>query len=533
MNKLYYGDNLEILRKHIPDESVDLIYLDPPFNSNRAYNVIFHDKTGKAPQAQIEAFEDTWYWSEETQISFDEIMEGDNKPELKDMMRAFLEFMNTSNLMAYITMMAIRLIELHRVLKPTGSLYLHCDPTSSHYLKILIDQIFGIKNFRNEVIWKRTDAKGNVLKKFGWIHDRLLYYTKGPDWTWNQQYLPYDQDYIDSFYNKVDKRGRRYQATDLTAPMSRASKGQVYSWKGYTPPPSRCFVYNKEKMKELDRDGKIEYTSKGCPRLIRYLDKMKGNKCPDMWTDIKIAQKGERLSYPTQKPMALLERIILTSSNKGDVVMDPFCGCGTAVAAAEKLDRKWIGIDITYLAISLIKNRVLDHFPNAKFEIEGEPKSVEDAQQLFKQSPFQFESWAVSKVGGQPFKSTGGGDTGIDGFLYFKDYELKYHKVVIEVKGGKYQPRDIRSLAHVIEREKAPMGLLLSLEEPTKGMKRDASALGKWKMPGSKKSYPVIQIVTIEDLFKGKMPDLPDTSETLRKAKRVKRIIEENLEFVL
>lgn len=533
MNKLFYGDNLDILRKHVLDESVDLIYLDPPFNSNRAYNVIFHDKTGKAPQSQMQAFEDTWYWTEETQKAFDEIMQGDYKPELKDMMNAFLEFMNTSNLMAYLTMMGIRLVELHRTLKPTGSIYLHCDPTATHYLKILLDQIFGIKNYRNEIIWKRTDAKGNVLKKYGWINDRILFYTKSDEWIWNQQFVQYDEEYVESFYNKVDKKGRRYQATDLTAPMSRAAKGQIYSWKGYTPPPSRCFVYNKEKMEELDKAGRIEYTGSGCPRLIRYLDEMEGNKCPDIWLDIKIAQKDERLPYPTQKPVALLERIIRTSSNEGDIIMDPFCGCGTAVVAAEKLNRKWIGIDITFLAVALIKKRIYDHFPQTKFQIIGEPKSVDDARQLFKQSPFQFESWAVSLLGGQPYKSSGGGDTGMDGFLYFKDYEKNYHKIIIEVKGGNYQPKDVRALAHVLKREKSPMGLLVALEEPTKGMIRDATALGKWSMPGSKKSYPVIQIVTIEDLFDGKLPSLPDTSETLKRAKRVKRIIEENLEFVL
>lgn len=308
MNKLYFGDNLEILRKYIADESVDLVYLDPPFNSQRAYNIIFQDKTGKAATSQIHAFEDTWTWSMESQAALDEIMTGKYPLELKDMMKAFRQFMGTSNLMAYLTMMAVRLFELHRVLKSTGSLYLHCDPTASHYLKILLDQIFGQKNFRNEIIWKRTDAKGNVQKKFGWIHDRLLFYTKGQEWIWNQQFVPYDPEYVDQFYIKVDKNGRRYQADNLTAPMSRASKGQVYSWKGYTPPPTRCFVYNKEKMEQLDREGRIEYTGKGCPRLIRYLDEMEGNKCPDIWLDIRFPQKSEQLPYPTQKPVALLER---------------------------------------------------------------------------------------------------------------------------------------------------------------------------------------------------------------------------------
>lgn len=522
MNKLYYGDNLEILKKYIPDESVDLIYLDPPFNSQRAYNVIFHDQTGKEPASQIQAFEDTWTWTGDTQDAFDEIMAGNYPLELKDMMKAFKEFMKTTNLMAYITMMAIRLVELRRVLKETGSIYLHCDPTASHYLKVLLDQIFGIKNFRNEVIWKRTDAKGNVQKKYGWIHDRLLFYTKTNKWIWNQQFIPYDEDYIEQFYNKMDSNGRRYQADNLTAPMSRASKGQVYSWKGYTPPPSRCFVYNKKKMEELDKQGKIEYTSKGCPRLIRYLDEMEGNKCPDIWLDIKIASKDERLGYPTQKPQALLERIVQASSNESDVILDPFCGCGTTIAAAEKLGRKWIGIDVTYLAVGLIDKRLVEHYPDVKFEIIGAPKSFEDANALFLKKPLEFERWAVTLLSGQPYK-TGGGDTGIDGLLYFKDYEEKHHKIIIEVKGGGYNPKDVRALKAVIKRESAPLGVLLALKKPTKGMLIEAAEAGKWAMPGSKRSFPVIQIVTIEDFLAGKRPELPDTSGTLKKAKAQKR----------
>ena len=523
MNTLYYGDNLKILRKYIPDESVDLIYLDPPFNSKRAYNVIFKDRTGKDESAQIHAFEDTWQWTRDTQDAFDEIMEGNYPIPLKKVMSAFKEFLGITNMMAYLTMMAIRLVELHRVLKDTGSIYLHCDPTASHYLKILMDNIFTMENFRNEVIWKRTDAKGNVQKKYGWIHDRLLFYTKTKFWLWNQQYVEYNQEYIEQFYNKFDENGKRYQATDMTAPMSRASKGQIYTWKGYTPPASRCFVYNKEKMEELDKQGLIEYTSKGCPRFKRYLDTMIGNKCPDIWFDIKIAPKEERLGYPTQKPIGLLERIIQASSNESDVVMDPFCGCGTAVVAAEKLGRKWIGIDITHLAVSLIKNRLIRHYPDVQFTTIGEPESIDGARELFKQSAFQFEAWAVSLLGGQPYKSKGGGDGGIDGLLYFKDYKHKHHKIIIEVKGGGYQPKDIRSFARTMERDEAPLGVFIALEQPTAGMLSEAAALGRWKMPGSSKEYPVLQIVTIEDLFRGKLPDLPDTSDTLKRAKRVIR----------
>ena len=253
-----------------------------------------------------------------------------------------------------------------------------------------------------------------------------------------------------------------------------------------------------------------------------YLDEKEGKAIGTIWFDIgRVGNtSGERLGYPTQKPVALLERIIQASSNEGDVVMDPFCGCGTAIAAAEKLGRNWIGIDVTHLAISLIKKRITDHFPDAKFQVVGEPRSLDDAQALFKQSAFQFEAWAVSLIGGQPYKSTGGGDTGMDGFLYFQDFQGNYHRIIIEVKGGGYQPKDVRSLAHVLQREEAPMGILIALEPPTKGMLSAAAELGKWAIPGSRKSYPVLQIMTIQDFFDGKKPELPDTSETLKKAKR-------------
>jgi len=514
-NYLYYGDNLDILRKYIADESVDLIYLDPPFNSNRAYNVIFQDKTGKASAAQMQAFEDTWHWTEETQAAYDEIMTGDYRTELKDMMKAFLEFMGPTNLMAYLTMMAIRLVEMHRVLKSTGSIYLHCDPTASHYLKVLLDQVFGVKNLKNEIVWKRFTFHADA-KRYGRLCDRLLFYTKSEAFVWHRHTRPYSREYIESHF-KEDEKGRLFRLADLNPPGRR---GPVYEFLGVKRP----WRYTKEKMEKLLSEGHI-YTKSRIPQLIRYLDKMPGQAVPDLWDDIAAInpRSKELLGYPTQKPIALLERIINASSNEGDVVLDPFCGCGTTIAAAEKLGRKWIGIDITHLAIALIKKRIADHFPDAKFEVVGEPKSVDSAKALFDQSPFQFEAWAVSLIGGQPYRSTGGGDTGIDGFLYFKDYKKKYHRIIIEVKGGKYQQRDVRALARVLEREKAPLGVLIVLNQPTRGMMTEAASMDKWEMPGSKREYPVLQVFIIQDYFKGKRPDLPDTSETLKKAKRTLR----------
>jgi site-specific DNA-methyltransferase (adenine-specific) len=526
MNKLYFGDNLEIIRKYIPDESVDLIYLDPPFNSQRAYNVIFHDKTGKAPISQIKAFEDTWTWGNETQDAFDEMMAGNYALELKDMLKGFKEFMGTTNLMAYLTMMAIRLVELRRVLKNTGSIYLHCDPTASHYLKILLDYVFGINNFMSEIIWRRTIGSTSIANRWRTQTDSILIYTKTSHYTFNEQFNKehITEDEINKKFPYVDEVRGRYCTDNLANPDYRPNL--IYEYKGYKP-PRKGWAISIEKMKQWDREGRLHLPKNKSNRIRRkrFLSEWQGAPVQNIWNDISPlqSQAKERMGFPTQKPQALLERIIQASSNKGDWVLDPFCGCGTAIASAEKLSRKWIGIDITHIAIALIKKRILDHFPDAKFEVFGEPKSVEDAKTLFLQSPFQFESWAVSQLGGQPYKSEGGGDTGIDGLLYFKDYENNHHRIIIEVKGGGYNPKDVRALKAVIDREKAPLGVLLALKEPTKGMVSEAVALGKWKMPGSKRAYPVLQIVTIEDIFNGKRPDLPDTSETLKKAKRQKR----------
>ena len=529
MNYLYYGDNLDILGRYIKDESVDLIYLDPPFKSNQNYNVLFKERNGIQSSAQIKAFEDTWHWDRKAEDTYIEIVEKLPK-KIADLIKAFRSFLGENDMMAYLVMMAIRLQELHRALKPTGSIYLHCDPTASHYLKLIMDAVFGGKNFRNEVIWKRTDAKGNVQKKYGWIHDRLLFYTKTDKWIWNQQYIPYGKEYIEQFYNRMDKTGRRYQATDLTAPMSRASRGQIYSWKGYTPPTTRCFVYNKEKMLQLEKEGRIEYTKNGCPRFIRYLDEMKGNKCPDIWPDIKIAKKAERLDYPTQKPEELLERIMKTSSNRGNIVLDPFCGCGTTINVAEKLKREWIGIDITHLAISLMKHRLEDTFGNeVEYDVIGEPVDLMGAQQLAKEDPYQFQWWALGLVGARPAKSEQkkGADEGIDGYIYFHDDPKKKEtkEVIIQVKSGHAGSGMIDALKGVIEKKNAQIGVFITLEEPTKPMKMGAVSSGYYRSPLGH-NYPKIQILTIQELLEGKRIDYPvrarGTDATFRKAERHK-----------
>jgi len=535
-NFLYYGDNLDVLRRHIKDETIDLIYLDPPFNSDQDYNILFAERNGSKAAAQIKAFDDTWHWDKASAAAYEGVVETGTQ-RVAQAMRAFRTFLGENDMMAYLAMMAPRVVEMHRVLKTTGSIYLHCDPTATHYLKMLMDAVFGIQNFRNEIIWKRTDAKGNVQKKYGWIHDRLLFYTKTSVWTWNQQYIPYDKEYIEQFYNKIDKSGRRYQATDLTAPMVRASKGQVYSWKGYTPPPSRCFVYNKEKMTQLEKEGKIEYTKAGCPRYIRYFDEMEGNKCPDIWTDIKIAQKNERLGYPTQKPEALLERIIKANSNEGDLVLDPFCGCGTAIAVAQRLDRRWIGIDITHLAVALMKHRLHDMFGDkVQYKVVGEPVSLPDARALAEYDPYQFQWWALGLVGARPIEQKKGADRGIDGRLYFHDgtdsKKRKTKQIMLSVKSGNVGVKDVRDLRGVVEREEAQIGVLICMEKPTRNMRREAASAGVYKSPWG--SHPCLQILTIEELLTGHKIDYPPAGQvniTFRKAPKAKGRRHNQLEF--
>jgi site-specific DNA-methyltransferase (adenine-specific) len=519
MNTLYFGDNLEIMRKYIADESIDLIYLDPPFNSQRAYNVFFPEKSGNASAAQIQAFEDSWTWTPEAEKSLDEIMTGRQAPgDLKVVMQAFAAFLGKSDLMAYLTMMAVRLVEMHRILKKTGSIYLHCDPTASHYLKILMDQIFSPKNIINEIIWQRTNTKSLQSRRFPNCHDIILAYSKSDKAKFKKTYQEYTQEYLSDFYRFVeDKTERRYRLSDVTNP-NKDRPNLTYEWKGV----KRVWRWTRDKMEAMDKTGRLVYSKSGIPQYKRYLDEMPGVPITDTWIDIPPigAHAKETLGYPTQKPIALLERIINASSDEGDIVLDPFCGCGTAVAAAEKLGRNWIGIDVTFLAISLIKKRIKEHFPDVKYEVVGEPKSASDAEALFIDSPFKFESWAVTMLGGQPYKSSGGGDTGIDGRLYFQDYEKEYHHIIIEVKGGAYHPKDIRSLKSVMDREKSPMGVLLALKSSTKGMLAEAAGYGTWKMPGSKRAFPILQIKTIQEIFDGKGPILPDTSGTLKKAER-------------
>ncbi|MGI8438289.1 MAG: site-specific DNA-methyltransferase, partial [Chthoniobacterales bacterium] len=366
MNQLYYGDNLQVLREHIATESVDLIYLDPPFNSKRDYNLLFKSPKGVTSEAQIEAFLDTWHWNEQAEREFDELLHQANT-QVADMMRALRGFLGENDMMAYLTMMANRLLELHRVLKPTGSLYLHCDPTASHYLKIVLDGVFGKENFRNEIAWKRTTAKSQSSFRFPNNQDLLLFFSKGDRVTFHSQFVAHSEERIRTHYSNIEKAtGRQYFLGDLTAEGTRKGSSGM-PWRGIDiASKGNHWKYTLENLDKLDKEGRIYWPNKigGMPRLKRYLDQQEGVQIDTVWTDLPPinSQAHESLGYPTQKPLALLERIISASSNEGDVVLDPFCGCGTAVDAAQKLKRKWIGIDITHLAISLIEKRLKDRY---------------------------------------------------------------------------------------------------------------------------------------------------------------------------
>jgi site-specific DNA-methyltransferase (adenine-specific) len=540
-NALYYGDNLDVLRESFADASVDLIYLDPPFNSKQDYNRLFREPTGEWSESQITAFQDSWHWSDQAEREFDELIRQSNTDVAK-LIVAFRGFLGENDMMAYLTMMASRLLELHRVLKPTGSLYLHCDPTASHYLKLVMDAVFGKMQFRNSVVWKRTSAHGNVARRFATVQDNILYYTKGDEWAWNQIHVPYSDSYVASHYSQVESgTGRRFTTRDVTASMQRASSGQLYEWRGFRPPQTRCWAFAKERMEEFDRKGLLTYSDRGMPRMKLYLDEMPGTPCDDIWTDIPPinSQAEERLGYSTQKPVALLERIVAASSNPGDVVLDPFCGCGTAVHAAQKLGRRWLGIDITHLAISLIEKRLKDSFGvHCQFEVHGTPKDMDAARDLARRNKYQFQWWAVSLINAQPYQGKKkGADKGIDGLKFFFDLEDDDpRKLVVSVKGGQLKSDDVRALNFVRDRERAEIGCLISLHEPTAKMKADAAAASFYHGgPGHKLRYPREQLLTIEGLLTGRQraehPDYkPEVNykKARREGQRVKSLFAES-----
>lgn len=441
------------------------------------------------------------------------------------MLRAMRSALGDNDMMAYLTMMAVRLVELHRVLDKTGSLYLHCDPTASHYLKIILDAVFGADNFRNEVIWQRTSSANNP-KRWGPVHDVVLYYSKTSSVLWNKTLQSYDAKYIDDKYRHSDARGR-YRLSDLTAPGVRnGDSGKP--WRSFDPTltgrhwgvPKAILdeigsfedLSTQDKLDILDEQGFIYWTpgrggKPGFPQLKRYLQG--GQQIQSVITDIPPVNSMaiERLGYPTQKPVALLERIINASSNPEDVVLDPFCGCGTTVHAAQKLGRNWIGIDITHLAIGLIEKRLRDAFPDVFFTTHGVPQDLAGAKDMANRGKtdknyyFEFEKWALSLIAAQPGNlSKKGADKGIDGNMWFGPKHEG--RAIVSVKAGEnISVQMIRDLRGVIEREKAAVGVFLTLNEPTKPMITEAAGAGQYIMDGFP-PVPRIQIVTIDEALK-------------------------------
>ncbi|OQX21618.1 MAG: site-specific DNA-methyltransferase [Desulfobacteraceae bacterium IS3] len=534
-NTLFYGDNLNILREYIPDKSIDLIYLDPPFNSNRNYNVLFKDESGQDSEAQITAFEDTWHWDRSAEDTYHELVT-DAPPQISKMIGALRDFIGANQMTAYLVMMTARLIELHRVLKDTGSLYLHCDPTASHYLKIVLDMVFGKENFRNEIVWRRSHPKGHAFTRFATSHDVIFAFSKSINQAkWNPVYQEYNKENIEKQYSLIDENGRRYQLTSLLNPNP-DRPNLTYEFKNVT----KVWRWTKKRMLEADREGRIIVPKggKGIPRYKRYLDEQEGIPVDDFWDDIELVSGNESLGYPTQKPLALLERIIQASSNPGDWILDPFAGCGTTIAAAQKLNRKWIGIDITHLAISLLKYRLRDMQQDVdavkvgkNYQVLCEPKDLSGAKQLAQDDRYQFQWWANGLVEAKPLggesgsrKGKKGADKGIDGIISFiDDNSGKPKQVLVQVKSGQVKSGDIRDLAGTVGRENAAIGVFVTLNEPTKDMRKEAVSAGYYFSEGWNINYPKIQILTVGELLDGAVINMPPVRATFKKAKQEKK----------
>ncbi len=536
-NLLYYGDNLDVLRRHIADESVDLVYLDPPFKSNQDYNVLFADH-GVRAAAQIKAFEDTWSWDESAAAAYDEVVTS-GAGKVADALVAFRRFLGDNDMLAYLAMMAPRLVELRRILKPTGTIYLHCDPTASHYLKMLMDAVFSPAAFMGEIIWRRTAAHVSS-RRWPRLHDVILTYARDPRTVaFEAPRVAADEGWVEREYRFEDERGR-YSIDNLTgAGTTNGPSGQP--WRGVDPKTigaGRHWRYVPETLERLDEEGRIHWPARGqYPKLKQYLAESGGKAVGDVWTDISVIGRSaaERLGYPTQKPEALMERIIVASSKEGDVVLDPFCGCGTTIAVAQRLDRHWIGIDVTHLAIGLIKSRLHDMYgDSASFKVVGEPTTVDGAEALAATDPYQFQFWALGLVGARPVEQKKGADRGIDGRLYFNEGTGDTKQIIISVKAGHLTPAYVRDLRGVIEREGAQIGVLISFETPTQPMRSEAAGAGFYESSGWGK-FPRLQLLTVGELLAGRGIDYPRTrgaNVTYKKAQAAKVTSGDQLDLV-
>lgn len=479
-NVLYYGDNLDVLRLHVADESVDLIYLDPPFKSNQDYNVLFAEQDGSRSAAQIHVFEDTWEWNQEAEAACLETIEAGGK--ISVAIQALRQLLGNNDMMAYLAMMAPRLVALRQILKSTGSIYLHCDLTAGAYLRVLMDAIFGAQNFRNEIIWYYYNKMHDRRKKmFPRANDTILFYVK---------------DVSASFTYHQLKEMRPIPVKQLARKKVAGKMVNVKDEEGHV-------VYRLKEDRTIDNVWRIACLQPAAP---------------------------ERLGYPTQKPEAMLDRIIEASSNPGDLVLDPFCGCGTAIASAHKLRRRWIGIDITHLAITLIKRRLEDAFGdtvNNSYTIVGEPTDIEGARRLAESDPYQFQWWALDLVHARPNDQKKGADKGIDGRLYFHDeHETgKTKQVLFSVKAGHTDVSHVRDLRGVLDREKAAIGVLITMEDTTKPMRTEAASVGFYESTWTRHKHPKLQLLTIAELLDGRTIDMPpirQTGKTFKRAPKAK-----------
>lgn len=534
MNRLFFGDNLDVLRRHIKDESVDLVYLDPPFNSNATYNVLFKERGDIPSEAQAEAFRDTWGWGPAAALAYDDLVRAGGP--ISALMVSLRDWLGNTAMMAYLAMMGVRLIELHRVLKPNGSIYLHCDSTANHYLKILLDAIFGHEHFRNEIIWKRKAGRGETNKaavRFGVSHDDLLFFARSSKAVFHRQYRESNPEYIESKFVHFSEDGRRYRLDNLTSPSMRPNLKYVY--KGYQP-PEKGWAVSPETMKRMDEEGRVYFPPDKTKRLQRkrFLDELPGETVDTLWDDIPPinSQAQERIGYPTQKPLALLNRILNASSEPGAVVLDPFCGCGTTIEAAERLGRNWIGIDVTHYAVTLIEKR-LKRYPDARYEVVGRPTDLAGARELARRDKYQFQWWASWLLGAQTYETKKGADRGIDGNIYFANGPYGHGRIIVSVKGGdQVSPAMVRELDGVVDREKAAMGILVTLVEPTKAMVADASDY-KFVEKSAHGRLPRIQIATVGDLLDGRLPKLPPIPRPVSQPRRKTAQERDQLEFML
>ncbi len=538
-NTLYYGDNLDVLRKYIKDETVDLVYIDPPFNSKRNYNQIYNN-VGTEDRAQAQAFVDTWTWDDHAGAGFAQLLA--NEParftsQTIELLKGLHAVLGKGSLLAYLVSMTLRITEIHRVLKPTGSFYLHCDPTASHYLKLVLDTIFVTQggDYRNEIIWKRSSAHNDTKqgrKQCGQIHDVILFYTKGKDFTWNPVHTTYEEKYTEAFYKHTDADGRRYRLDNLTA--AKPGGDVSYDFYGTKPYKGRYWAYSRANMEQFKTEGRLYFPKNGgTPSYKRYLDEMPGVALQDVWTDVPpiSSQAAERLGYPTQKPEALLERIIEASTNPGDVVLDAYCGCGTTIAVAQKLGRNWIGMDITYQSISLILRRLEAQYGKAALEnitLSGIPQDMASAGALANKKDDrvrkEFEKWAVLTYTNNRaiINQKKGADGGVDGIAYFQTSREDNAKIIFQVKSGHVGRGDIAKLRGDMEREGAALAVFLTLEPPTAPMKAEAKEAGLYAYDLMQRHYDKIQIVTVQEMVEdGRRLEIPMSLEVLKKAQAV------------